>query len=136
RDAWDLLTANPEHEKQRMNLLQSLQILQDIQPPRFYGIDTDSMPTRGLDGFESGTVVYQYSLSSRGKPTNIILLEAQPEMLDEMERAVARELRRFVQRPRIVDGNTVQTDNLTYTHNFFYRESDLPDATTAAETSQ
>ncbi len=136
RNAWELLTANPDFEKQRTELLQSLQILQDIQPPRFYGVDSDAVPSRRIDDFESGTIVYQYSLSSRGKPTNITLLEAQPEVFDDMERAVARELRRFVQRPRVVDGNTVQTDNLTYTHNFFYRESDLPDATTAADTSQ
>jgi hypothetical protein len=45
-----------------------------------------------------------------------------------MQRSVERELRQLVQRPRVVDGDTVQTDKLTYTHNFFYRASDVDQA--------
>jgi hypothetical protein len=31
----------------------------------------------------------------------------------------------MVHRPRLVEGNAVQTDDLIFTHRFFYRESDL-----------
>jgi hypothetical protein len=45
-----------------------------------------------------------------------------------MERAVLSNLRAMIHRPRLVDGSAVQTDDLTFTHKFFYRESDLPAA--------
>jgi hypothetical protein len=61
------------------------------------------------------------------------MVEAEPEGFADMERAVLNSLRAIVHRPRLVDGNTVQTDDLTYTHKFFYRESDLPDAQQEAD---
>ena len=48
-----------------------------------------------------------------------------PPGLEEMEKAVLREMRRIVYRPRLVDGDVVDTQNMIYTHEFFYRESDL-----------
>ncbi|MFQ5981947.1 MAG: hypothetical protein ACE5KS_01095, partial [Woeseiaceae bacterium] len=51
---------------------------------------------------------------------------AHPGGLEEMEKAVLRELRRLIYRPRLEDGDVVPTENMTYTHEFFYRESDLP----------
>jgi hypothetical protein len=45
-----------------------------------------------------------------------------------MQRAVAREVRRMVHRPRMIDGDNVATEDLTYTHEYFYRQSDLDNA--------
>lgn len=132
-DAWELLSAEDERLPSRDSELQSLAVLQSARPPLFYGLESGVLPPRRPDGFETGTVVYEYSISPRGKATNIELREAEPAAFEDMERAVARELRQLVQRPRIVDGNTVQTDNLTFTHTYYYRPSDLPEATTAAD---
>jgi tetratricopeptide (TPR) repeat protein len=133
RDAWEVLSSDTENVADRQSELQTMQVLQDVRPPKFYGLADGVVSPGSLDSFETGTIVFQYSVSSRGKPVNITLIEAKPEGLEDMERSVARELRRIVQRPRIVDGETVQTDNLTYTHNFYYRESDLPESLTAAD---
>ncbi|MDZ7645047.1 MAG: tetratricopeptide repeat protein [Woeseiaceae bacterium] len=131
-DVWALLSEDEDRLPARREKLQSLKVLQDVQPPRFYGIeDTGVVPARRPEGFETGTVTYSYSVSERGTPTNIQLVEANPAVLDDMERAVGRELRRRMQRPQVVDGMTVQTDNLTYSHDFFYRDSDLPESTAA-----
>lgn len=135
-ETWELLSAEDERHSSRDTELQSLTVLQHARPPRFYGIESGVTPPRRPDGFETGTVVYEYSISERGRPTNIELVTAEPAALEDMEQTVARELRRIVQRPRIVDGDTVQTDNLTFTHTFYYRESDLPEVTTAADGSR
>jgi len=50
----------------------------------------------------------------------------QPAGLEDMQDSVNRELRHLVQRPRMEDGEMVATDKLTFTHNFYYRTSDLP----------
>jgi hypothetical protein len=42
-----------------------------------------------------------------------------------MEQAVLKEMRRLVYRPRLENREAVETENMTYTHEFFYRESDL-----------
>jgi hypothetical protein len=54
------------------------------------------------------------------------MVEADPSGFQEMESAVQRDLRALIHRPRLENGTTVPTDGLTYTHKFFYRESDLP----------
>jgi hypothetical protein len=56
------------------------------------------------------------------------MVEAEPAGFADMERAVLNNLRAMVHRPRLVEGDAVQTDDLTFTHKFFYRESDLPAA--------
>ncbi|HEX2138227.1 MAG TPA: hypothetical protein VHG33_00805, partial [Woeseiaceae bacterium] len=49
----------------------------------------------------------------------------EPAAFEEMQRAVQSDLRSLIYRPRLVDGEAVDTDGLTYTHKFFYRQSDL-----------
>ncbi len=127
RDAWDLMSGDEERQRARYEALQTLQVLQGIRPPKVYGVDSGAIPARRPDGFETGTVVYQYAVSTRGTATDIELVEMQPAGLSDMETSVGRELRHLIQRPRLVDGDAVQTNNLTYTHDFYYRPSDLPD---------
>lgn len=132
RDAWELLSGEEDRLSVRDRELQSMAFLFDARPPRFYGIDPSRpMPARP-DGFETGKLVYSYTVSSRGRPTDIELVDASPAGIEDMEREVERELRRAVQRPRVVDGETVDTENITYAHDYYYRPSDLPETVTAA----
>ncbi len=133
RDAWELMSGDEERQRARYEALQTLQVLQAIQPPKFYGVDSATIPGRRPEGFETGTVVYQYAVSTRGTATDIELVEMQPAGLSDMETTVGRELRHLIQRPRLVDGDMVQTNNLTYTHSFYYRPSDLPETTGEGE---
>jgi tetratricopeptide (TPR) repeat protein len=128
REIWEFLSGDEERLKSRHDELETLQVLQTIRPPQFYGVDAGPARQRQPDGFETGTVVYEYAISARGRTTDIELVDIQPAGLDDMQRSVERELRQLVQRPRVVDGDTVQTDKLTYTHNFFYRASDVDQA--------
>lgn len=133
REAWEIMSGDEERLKSRRDKLQSMQVLQGIRPPKFYGIESNAAPMQRPEGFETGTIVYRYSLSTRGKPTDIELIELQPAGLEDMGNSVGRDLRRLVQRPRMVDGETVTTDRLTYTHDFYYRSSDLPEPVDQSE---
>ena len=127
-ETWHLLSGDEERLQNRKDHLETLVVLQDIYPPRYVGIKGEVRSQLPGDNYRTGTIVYDYSVSDRGLTTDIAMVEAQPAGFDEMERAVLNNLRAMIHRPRLVEGNTVRTDDLTFTHKFFYRESDLPQA--------
>jgi len=132
-ETWELLSGDEEKLRQRNETLETLVVLQEVNPPKYVGIDGEVRSELPGDSYQTGRIVYDYSVSPRGLTTDIRMVEAEPEGFEDMERAVLNSLRAIVHRPRLVDGNTVQTDDLTYTHKFFYRESDLPDAQQEAD---
>jgi hypothetical protein len=44
-----------------------------------------------------------------------------------MENEVTRSVRDLIHRPQYEDGEIIEIDDATYTHEFYYRPSDLPD---------
>jgi hypothetical protein len=120
------LSAEDDRLRQRYEELETVNVLQENKPPLYYNNDVIGDNRPAADTFERGTVVVGYSVSAYGAPTNIMIIEANPPELPDMQRAVAREVRHMVLRPRMVDGTNVPTGDQTYAHEFFYRESDLP----------
>ena len=103
-------------------------MLDDITPPKMYGGDPAGGVVVGaeLPGYQIGSATYDYSVSTRGRAVNIRIMEADPKGLDDMYQSVGRQLRRRIHRPRFVDGDVVQTDHMSFSHSFYYREADLP----------
>jgi hypothetical protein len=126
-DTWELLSSDDERLKNRRDHLETLVVLQNVTPPKYVGIDGEVRSNLPGDNYRSGKIVYDYSVSARGLTTDIDMVDAEPDGFEEMERAVLNNLRAMIHRPRLVDGDAVQTDDLTFTHKFFYRQSDLQD---------
>lgn len=124
-DVWELLSADDDRLEHRRENLESLVVLQEIHPPRYVGIDGEVRTALPGDNYEKGQLVYQYSVSRRGYTSDVVLVEAEPAAFEDMQRTVQRDLRSLIYRPRLVDGRAVDTTDLTYTHEFFYRQSDL-----------
>lgn len=127
RDVWKLLSEDPQQRQARARRLENVVLLHDIDPPRMYGGDPEIPMAGELPGFETGSAVFEYSVSTRGRSTNIKLVETDPPGLDDMYQTVGRQMRRLVHRPRHIDGVAVQTDKVRYSHSFYYRPADLPD---------
>lgn len=128
RDVWELLSEDPARAQGRAEKMEQIVLLHDIDPPRMYGGNPEiPVATTELPGFETGTAVFEYSVSTRGRTTNIELVEADPPGLDSMYQTIGRQMRRLVHRPRYADGQAVQTDKVRFSHSFYYREADLPD---------
>lgn len=125
--AWNLLSEEEERLENRREHLEQLTVLQGISPPRYVGIDGAVHEELSGESFKTGTMVFNYDVSTRGFTTNVELVDADPAGFEEMERVVSRDIRAMIHRPRLEDGTTVPTEGLTYTHEFFYRESDLPE---------
>lgn len=126
-EVWELLSVDEEQTRleHRGEHLESLVVLQDIHPPRYVGIDGEVRTALPGDDYEEGKLVFDYSVSTRGYTTDVVLVEAEPAAFEDMQRTVQRDLRSLIYRPRLVDGDAVNTTDLTYTHKFFYRQSDL-----------
>lgn len=125
-DAWQLLSVDEERLENRRDHLESLIVLQKINPPKYVGIDGEVRSQLPGENYEVGTIVYDYTVNTRGFTADIELSEATPSGFDAMEQAVLRDLRAMIHRPRLDNGTPVTTEGLTYTHKFFYRASDLP----------
>jgi len=140
REVWELLSVDEEREGSRLIALETTHILQKIHLPKYYNSQRKDGGENAPETFESGKVIVAYTVSSRGDTVNIRLIEVEPAGLEEMEYAVTREMRRLIHRPRMANGVAVDTHDRTYTHEFFYRPSDVPvsnpveaDQTVAAE---
>ena len=125
QDTWDLLSEDESRMLNRYNHLETLFLLQDIYPPKYHGIDEDSVNLEDDEQFEQGKVVTKFMVNTQGRARNFEIIEVHPAGLAEMEQAVLKEMRRLVYRPRLENREVVETENMTYTHEFFYRKADL-----------
>jgi tetratricopeptide (TPR) repeat protein len=126
KETWNLLSEDDERLANRYDHLETLVLLQGIYPPKYYGIDEDDEPPGDDVTLLEGKVVTKFTVDTRGRARDYEIIEADPAGLEEMERDVLREMRRLVYRPRMEGGEVVDTNDLIYTHEFFYREKDLP----------
>ena len=126
QDTWDLLSEDESRLANRYSKLEALVLLQDIRPPKYYGVTKENEPLDEEEQFEQGKIVLKFTVNTRGRARNFEIIEAHPPGLEDMERAVLREMRRLIYRPRLDNRDVVPTENMIYTHEFFYRQSDLP----------
>ena len=136
-EVWEILSAGAEEERleQRLQTLERVNVLQEIQPPAIYGSGVPGPVVGRPPGYEVGDVTYAYTVSTRGRPTSIRVIDANPSDLKDMHSSVARDVRRLMYRPRYIDGKATETQNVTYEHTYYYREADLPEQTTASNDS-
>jgi tetratricopeptide (TPR) repeat protein len=127
-DAWKLLSAgsSPEQLRARRDHLEQIQVLQKVYPPKYYNSERTDDGRAPPDTFETGTVSFRYNVTASGRVSDVEHLETQPREIADFSPIVGRALRRMVYRPRMVDGEVTYTTDQVYTHEFYYRPSDLP----------
>lgn len=125
-ETWELLSVDDARLTNRYNHLETLVLLQGIYPSKYYGMDEDSEPLGEEEELLRGKIVTKFVVTTRGRATDFEIIESNPPGLEGLEKDVLREMRRLVYRPRMENGQVVDTRDVIYTHEFFYRESDLP----------
>jgi hypothetical protein len=101
-------------------------LLQETFPPKYYNGEREDDPDEPDEKLETGTMSFSFSVTPTGRVNQIKHLETQPPEVEEFTEVVARSLRHLVYRPRLEDRAMVRTPDVIYTHDFFYRASDLP----------
>jgi tetratricopeptide (TPR) repeat protein len=124
-DVWEFLSAEEERIPSRISVLESAVVLQNISPTIYYNSARQDYAATPPENFERGTIVVGYAIDTSGQSANISVIEARPPGLVEMENEVMREVRDLIHRPRLENGQIVPVDDMTYTHEFFYRPTDL-----------
>ncbi len=138
-ETWELLSEGglPERLKNRKEHLETPVILQNVYPAKYMNSARKDEPKEAPPSFETGTISIGYTVEPSGRISKMRLIEAQPAAIGEFDQTVARSLRRLIYRPRLEEGNMVPTNDVVYTHEFFYRQSDLetdtPDSDLADE---
>lgn len=127
-DVWEMLSEGDDREKlnARRDHLERVKVLQRVYPPKYYNSLREEVGSEPPESFESGTMSFSYTVLSTGRVTQVQHIETQPQEITDFDQVVGRSLRRMVYRPRMQEGMVVQTSELVYSHEFYYRPSDLP----------
>jgi tetratricopeptide (TPR) repeat protein len=126
-EVWEFLSTDEEKIANRLVELESPVVLQNISPKVYYNSTRQNYGGTAPENFERGSIVVGYKIDQYGQATNISIVESRPPGLTDMETELLRSVRDLIHRPRYKDGEIVEIDDATYTHEFFYRPSDLPD---------
>ena len=96
--------------------------------PRYYDDHSSEFKKAAADEFRNGTVVAAYSVMEDGRTDNVRIVEADPSELPDFADRVRMQLTRMVHRPRVSDGAIVAAHDVTYRHEFLYRDADIETA--------
>jgi hypothetical protein len=122
REVWELLSIDDERNAHRVDLFADPVPVRTQPLPLYAGGRGGTSNTNLL----SGRVVVDYTVSTRGRVSKLKTESFPPEFTD-IQTMVHREIRRRIFRPRIVDGEAVQSDDLVFEHMFSYAQVDLDD---------
>ena len=128
QEAWTMLSEDNDRERliSRHDHMETVNILQNVYPPKYYNSERVDDGRPPPDSFTEGTMTFSYAVAPNGRIVNLVNVETEPAELEEFSKVVARSLRRLMYRPRSAEGKLVGTAGVEYTHDFFYRPSDLP----------
>ena len=128
-EAWTMLSEGeiPQRLRHRRDNLEKVTLLQKVFPPKYYNSVREDAGQPPPDSFTSGQMSFSYTVSPTGRIENLVHVETQPRDIEDFRRTVGRNLRRQMYRPRVQDGKLVATPEVIYTHEFFFRPSDLPE---------
>ena len=137
-ESWNLLTDGDDQDKlrARRDHLEKVKVLQRVYPPKYYNSLREEGAEAPPDSFETGTISFSYTVTPTGRVANVKHIETQPAEIVDFSSVVGRSLRRMIYRPRMQEAKMVPTSEVIYTHEFYYRPSDVPPprrATTPAE---
>jgi tetratricopeptide (TPR) repeat protein len=128
QEAWTMLSEgnDPDRVRNRRNHMETVNVLQNVFPPKYYNSERTDDGRAPPESFTEGTMTFSFAVAPNGRIVNLVNVETEPAELEEFGKVVARSLRRLIYRPRSVEGKLAGTSGVEYTHDFFYRPSDLP----------
>ncbi len=144
-ETWSLLSDDEELDNEEQNNelqarlrnrrdhLETVKILQVVHPAKYYNSVREDNGLPPPENFETGSVSFSLTVSANGRIASVKHIETQPYQLEAFGKTIGPNLRRLMYRPRIEDGKMVAAKDITYTHEFFYRPSDLQAAAKPAE---
>jgi len=78
QDAWDLLSEDESRLINRYNHLETTVLLQDINPPKYYGMDNDNESLADEEQFQRGRIVTKFMINTKGRARSFEIIESFP----------------------------------------------------------
>jgi tetratricopeptide (TPR) repeat protein len=132
REIWETLSGSEAKLLFRDEVFSRAVPLNDRPIPEFAsdaGPDPLGTPS---EEFLQGSVTVSFSITDRGRVTDMEPVEVVPAEFTDMEKRVYREVRGRLYRPRFEEAEPVDTANEVFTHLFYYKLSDLEERRAAA----
>lgn len=125
QEAWELLSADEERLRYRDAALGSPTLLRSNPLPRFAGSASSEDQMNPEIELKEGRIEYAFSVSERGRVSELRIVNADPAAFTDVRRYLVREMRTRIYRPRYSDDGPVAVEGMTGTHTFYYKQSDL-----------
>jgi tetratricopeptide (TPR) repeat protein len=124
-EVWESLSENEEMLTLRDEMFGHIAPLNDRPIPEYAG-GAKAQTMNTMDGeFQQGSVTVSFSITERGRVSDLKHIEVQPAEFTNMQKLVQRELRSRVYRPIYEAAEPVETTDHVFTHVFFFKQSDL-----------
>ena len=120
REAWQILTADDDRLALRKSVLEFPVPLLQPEPDLTVAMPFDEQGNPTAAGWDSGYIITQFTVTRRGRLTEIGLLEMSPERNDTIETEVKLALGQHVYRPRFENGFVADTPGQTARYEFPY----------------
>jgi tetratricopeptide (TPR) repeat protein len=118
--AWQLLSESGGHDEDLDRLFGAPIIIRSNSLPDVYpdNSKTQEMALSNPDRFEPGYINLRFDISETGRVNNVEIIESDPPEL--LDKKVMRALSRYIYRPRLAEGEALNTENMQLSHAFLY----------------
>jgi len=120
-EAWNRLSSFPDGIRVRRDQLESPRPLTRSYLPEYFEDGQPVYQPEDESLFNRGSLSLLYDVSELGKTVNIRVAGAQPVASPEIQELIVDRLGDRIHRPRMEDGEIVDTYDMEFVHDFFYR---------------
>jgi hypothetical protein len=124
-EAWEILSKDESRLEDRYRSLEVPVKLKSNPVPQYVGNASSDDRMSPDEQLLTGTISAVFDITIRGRVANLRITAMTPPEFTDIKRFVERELRGRLYRPAFVNGNPVESTGQEFTHNFYYRQSDL-----------
>ena len=127
KQIWESLSSDETKMLFRDEIFGRAVPLNDRPIPEFASDAGPEMLATPSEEFLQGSVTVSFSITDRGRVTEMEPVEVIPAEFTDMQKRVHREVRGRLYRPRFEEAEPVKTTDEVFTHLFYYKQSDLED---------
>ena len=127
RIIWDLLSEDKIKLEYRAVSLEIPVILERINPPIYFEDSSTSTQTETPSEYKEAFVSFNFNVTKRGLARNINRASFNPDGLDAMHKVIGNNIRHLVYRPKFKNRDPVIAQNVSYKHQFFYKQNETSD---------
>lgn len=123
-EAWREMSTTPDGLGTRQKEFQWPLLLEDRRLPDFYEDQYPLYEPDSTEGFERGSITAEYDVTRSGRTVNVKLIETLPPNHADIEKLLVDALKYVMHRPRMEDGERVDTRGLIFVYEYLYRNSE------------